>query len=915
MLLALAQKIFGSSNERMLKSYYRHIDPINVLEPAFEKLSDAELRAKTDEFRARLARGETLDNLLHEAFATVREAAKRTLGQRHFDVQLVGGAVLHNGRISEMRTGEGKTLVSTLPTYLNALTGKGVHVVTANDYLARRDSEWMGQIFKFLGMTVGCIVNGIDEKVRQDAYAADITYGTNNEFGFDYLRDNMKYRIENMVQRPFNFAIVDEVDSILIDEARTPLIISGPSEDSSESYIAVNRIIPKLIAEDFELDEKQRSVTLTEAGTEHVENLLREHNLLTDGNMYDAHNIGLVHHVNQALRAYKLFHKDRDYIIKDDKVIIIDEFTGRMMDGRRYSEGLHQALEAKEGVKIQNENQTLASITFQNYFRLYPKLAGMTGTAMTEASEFAEIYRLGVVDIPTNLPVARIDHDDKIFKSLEEKDEAIIEQIKACRERNQPVLVGTVSIEKSEKLSAKLTKMKIPHQVLNARHHEQEAFIIAQAGYPGAVTIATNMAGRGTDIQLGGNFDMRVKAEVDDTWPEEKRQSAIANIRTEIERNRVLVKEAGGLFVIGTERHESRRIDNQLRGRSGRQGDPGASIFFLSLQDDLMRIFGSERMEMLLANKRIGLKDGEALVHPWISKALERAQAKVEGHNFEVRKNLLKFDNVMNDQRKVVYEQRREIMAADSIEELVTEMRHDIIADIVERCIPPRSYADAWDAATLKVETQGILNLDLPIDQWFKEEGIADEEILERIIDESDRKMALKAVQSSPETFRKLEKAMVLQQFDTHWKEHLLNLDHLRQGINLRAFAQRDPLNEYKTEAFGMFEQMLGLLRESVTKTLSFVEFNVNQDAAAELLRQRALQQQKMQTTRQDPAMMGMGIGTATEPAGTRQSNVQPFPEKRAFNQDDPATWGSTQRNATCPCGSGKKYKHCHGQL
>ena len=914
MLLALAQKIFGSSNDRSLKSYYKHIAPINALEPEFEKLSDAELRGKTEEFRARLAKGESLDSLLHEAFATVREAAKRTLGQRHFDVQLVGGAVLHSGRISEMRTGEGKTLVSTLPTYLNALEGKGVHVVTANDYLARRDSEWMGQVHKFLGLSVGCIVNGVDEKERQAAYAADITYGTNNEFGFDYLRDNMKYRIENMVQRPFNYAIVDEVDSILIDEARTPLIISGPSEDSSESYVAVNRLIPKLVAGDFEVDEKQRAATLTEAGTEHVENLLREHGLLTEGNMYDAHNISLVHHVNQALRAHKLFAKDRDYIIKDDKVIIIDEFTGRMMDGRRYSEGLHQALEAKEGVKIQNENQTLASITFQNYFRLYPKLAGMTGTAMTEAPEFAEIYRLGVIEIPTNLPVARIDHDDKIFKSLAEKDEAIIAQIQACRERQQPVLVGTVSIEKSESLSAKLTKMKIPHQVLNARHHEQEAYIIAQAGYPGAVTIATNMAGRGTDIQLGGNFDMRVRSDVTPEMTELQRDKMISDIRAEIERNRDVVKQAGGLFVIGTERHESRRIDNQLRGRSGRQGDPGASIFFLSLEDDLMRIFGSERMEMLLAHKHIGLKDGEALVHPWISKALERAQAKVEGHNFEIRKNLLKFDNVMNDQRKVIYEQRREIMAADSIEELVTEMRHGVIEDIVERCIPPRSYADSWDIATLKTEVQTILNLDLPVDAWAKEEGIADEEILERITDESDRKMALKAAGTGPEMFRKLEKAMVLQQLDTHWKEHLLNLDHLRQGINLRAFAQRDPLNEYKTDAFAMFEQMLSLLRESVTKTLSLVEFSVDQDAA-EILRQRAAQQQKMHTTRQDPAMMGMGVGTATEPDGMRKNNVEAFPVSRAFDQNDPTTWGSTQRNAACPCGSGKKYKHCHGQL
>ncbi|QQG35621.1 MAG: preprotein translocase subunit SecA [Micavibrio aeruginosavorus] len=915
MLLALAQKIFGSSNERTLKSFYRHIAPINALEPQFQTLSDEELRAKTQEFRTRLEKGETLDNLLHEAFAAVREAAKRTLGQRHFDVQLVGGAVLHSGKIAEMRTGEGKTLVATLPTYLNALSGKGVHVVTANDYLAKRDSEWMGQIYKFLGMSVGCIVNGLDDKQRQEAYQADITYGTNNEFGFDYLRDNMKYRMENMAQRPFNYAIVDEVDSILIDEARTPLIISGPSEDSSESYIAVNKIIPHLIESDYEIDEKLRHVTLSESGTEHVENLLRQHGLLTEGNMYDANNITLVHHVNQALRAHKIFAKDRDYIIKDDKVVIIDEFTGRMMEGRRYSEGLHQALEAKEGVKIQNENQTLASITFQNYFRLYPKLAGMTGTAMTEAPEFAEIYRLGVVDIPTNVPVARIDHDDKIFKTLAEKDQAIINQIIACRDRNQPVLVGTVSIEKSETLSAKLTKLKIKHQVLNARHHEQEAYIIAQAGYPGAVTIATNMAGRGTDIQLGGNLDMRVKQEIDPSWPEDKKQTVAAHIRSEIEKNREIVKQAGGLFVIGTERHESRRIDNQLRGRSGRQGDPGASIFFLSLEDDLMRIFGSERMEMLLAHKHIGLKDGEALVHPWISKALERAQAKVEGHNFEIRKNLLKFDNVMNDQRKVIYEQRREIMAANTIEDLVTSMRHEVIENLVSRCIPPRSYPDAWEMGTLKAEIQGTLNLDLPVDQWAKEEGIADEEILERLIDESDKHIALKAAQTGPEMFRKLEKAMVLQQLDSHWKEHLLHLDHLRQGINLRAFAQRDPLNEYKTEAFGMFEQMLAQLRESITKTLSFVEFSINQEAAAQMLAQRAAQAQKMHATRQDPALMGMGVGTVTEPAGTTRNNVQQFPERRAFDKDDPTTWGSTQRNAPCPCGSGKKYKHCHGQL
>jgi preprotein translocase subunit SecA len=919
MLLTFATRIFGSSNDRQLKGFFRHVAPINALEPKVQAMSDQELRNQTALFRERLAKGETLDDIAYEAFAVVREAAKRVLGQRHFDVQLVGGMVLHQGRIAEMKTGEGKTQVATLPVYLNALTGKGVHVVTVNDYLAKRDSEWMGRIYNFLGMTAGCIVHDMTDPQRKAAYASDVTYGTNNEFGFDYLRDNMKYDLSAMVQRPFNFAIVDEVDSILIDEARTPLIISGPSEDSSEMYVAVNKLIPELSDLDFELDEKMRTVTLTEDGTEHIEQLVKTAGLLTEGGLYDAHNIALVHHVNQALRAHKLFSADKDYIVKDGKVIIIDEFTGRMMEGRRFSEGLHQALEAKEMVPIQNENQTLASITFQNYFRMYPKLAGMTGTALTEAAEFAEIYRLGVIEIPTNVPVSRIDHDDKIHKSYREKEEAIVTQIRACLERKQPVLVGTTSIEKSERLSDLLKREKLPHQVLNARYHEQEAYIVAQAGRPGAVTIATNMAGRGTDIKLGGNFEMRAEAEIDPNLPMEQRARMIEALRAEVLRDAELVKQSGGLFIIGTERHESRRIDNQLRGRAGRQGDPGASIFFLSLEDDLMRIFGSDKMEMLLANKTIGLREGEALTHPWISKALERAQARVEAQNFEIRKNLLKFDNVMNDQRKVVYEQRREIMDLNEVGELVKDMRYSVIDDLVSRCIPPRTYAEQWDVETLKNETLRVLNLDLPVDLWAKEEGIADAEILTRLTDASDRKMAEKAANAGLDMFKRMEKAMVLQQLDQHWKEHLLNLDHLRQGINLRAFGQRDPLNEYKTEAFQMFGMMLNHLRENVTLTLSLVEFNYP-PTPADLAPPAPPQ---MKETRQDPALSGASVHRI-DPRPQQQpsapENESPLPARtvrnREFDQNDSATWAAyVPRNAACPCGSGKKYKYCHGKL
>lgn len=904
-MLGLAARIFGSSNDRALKAYHRQVEPINSLEPRFAAMNDDELRAQTGIFRQRLANGEPLENLTHEAFAVVREAARRVLGQRHYDVQLIGGLVLNDGKIAEMKTGEGKTQVATLPVYLNALTGKGVHVVTVNDYLATRDSEWMGRIYRFLGLSVGCITSNISEDARRAAYAADITYGTNNEFGFDYLRDNMKFSLRQMVQRDFNFAIVDEVDSILIDEARTPLIISGPSESSTDLYVKVDKLIPSLGAEDFEMDEKHRTIALTEDGTEKIEKLLESNGLLNGGSMYDIHNIALVHHVNQALRAHKLFQMDKDYIVKDDRVILIDEFTGRMMEGRRLSEGLHQAIEAKENVKIQTENQTLASITFQNYFRLYPKLAGMTGTGMTEAAEFAEIYKLGVVTIPTHVPVARRDHDDKIYKSLKEKEDAIVALIRECHERQQPVLVGTVSIEKSETLSARLKKEKIPHNVLNARYHEQEAYIVAQAGRPGAVTIATNMAGRGTDIKLGGNAEMRMASEIDLDLPENEQKKLAEKIQAEVERDKDIVKEAGGLYIIGTERHESRRIDNQLRGRSGRQGDPGASMFFLSVEDDLMRIFAGDKLEALLANKNIGLQEGESLEHPLISKMLERAQAKVEGMHFEIRKNLLKFDNVMNDQRKVVYEQRREIMEADSLDELVKDMRHQVIEDAVRATIPHGTYAEQWDISSLHTEIQRLAGLDLPVQDWAKEEGIAEDEILERIIDASDRKMAEKVANTGTQLWRQMEKSIVLQLLDQHWKDHLLQLDHLRQGINLRAFGQRDPLNEYKAEAFAAFELMLDQMRESITQTLSLVEINVDPQRIEDML--TPAEKQRLHEGRQDPAL--------ADASGKAASNIQSMPQRRPFDKGDPESWGKTQRNAACPCGSGKKYKHCHGQL
>jgi preprotein translocase subunit SecA len=906
---ALARRLFGTANDRIVKGLKKNVDAINALEAQMTALSDEALRAKTEEFRARLADGADLDDLLVDAFAVVREAARRALGQRHFDVQLMGGMVLHMGKIAEMRTGEGKTLVATLPVYLNALTGAGVHVVTVNDYLASRDAEWMGKVYRFLGLTVGCIHHGLDDDQRREAYGCDVTYGTNNELGFDYLRDNMKFRLEDMVHRPFNYAIVDEVDSILVDEARTPLIISGPTEDNSELYRFVDRLMPDLVEGDYEKDEKTRAVTLTEQGTEHIEQLLIGAGLLKeDGNLYDIGNVSLVHHVNQALRAHKLFTPDVDYIVKNGKVVIIDEFTGRMMEGRRFSEGLHQALEAREGVEIQNENQTLASITFQNLFRLYPKLSGMTGTAMTEAGEFQEIYNLDVVDMPTNLPVSRKDHDDEVYRTAREKYEAIVTLIEECRARKQPVLVGTTSIEKSELLSEQLKKRKIPHQVLNARHHEQEASIVAQAGVPGAVTIATNMAGRGTDIQLGGNVDMRIRLELGDVADEAERARRIQTIKDEVAAGKAEALAAGGLYVVGTERHESRRIDNQLRGRSGRQGDPGASKFFLSLEDDLMRIFGSQRMDGML--QKLGLKDGEAIIHPWINKALEKAQQKVEARNFDVRKNLLKFDDVMNDQRKVIYEQRKELMQADEVADEIVAMRHEAIAEMVERAIPERAYAEEWNTASLHEEVLRVFNMDLPIAEWAKEEGIADQEIKARITDAADRKMAGKAAEYGPDIMRMVEKSLLLQILDQSWKEHLLQLDHLRQGIGLRAYGQRDPLNEYKREAFNLFEVLLHDLRERVTTVLAHVELRVG-PSEAEM--EQALTPQpprEMHESRIDPAF-------GRDPASDAQVLAGP-PQpvrKQVAVEGDPSTWADTPRNAPCPCGSGKKYKHCHGAM
>ncbi len=917
----LASKVFGSANDRKLKKYDAVVAQINALEPEVAALSDEALRARTAAFRARVQAGTPLDDLIPEAFATVREAAKRTLGQRHFDVQLVGGMVLHEGRIAEMKTGEGKTLVATLPVYLNALTGRGVHVITVNDYLARRDSAWMGSIYKFLGLSVGVIVHELSDPQRREQYACDVTYGTNNEFGFDYLRDNMKFASTEMVQREHFYAIVDEVDSILIDEARTPLIISGPLDDRSDLYTTIDKFIPSLVAGDFDLDEKTRVVSLTEAGNERVEQMLTEAGMLKGDSMYDIENVTVVHHVQQALRAHKLFQRDRDYIVKDDELIIIDEFTGRMMQGRRYSEGMHQALEAKEKVSIQPENQTLATITFQNFFRLYEKLAGMTGTAATEADEFMDIYGLDVVEVPTNMDMIRADEDDEVYRTAQEKYRAIIALIKEARTRGQPMLVGTVSIEKSEILAAMLKKDKVPHQVLNARYHEQEARIIAQAGVPGAITIATNMAGRGTDIQLGGNLDMLLddwvageteKGEAPEPDQIAKKRKEIA---AEIAKKKEQALQAGGLYVVGTERHESRRIDNQLRGRSGRQGDPGRSRFFLSLEDDLMRIFGSQRMDGMLG--ALGLKEDEAIVHPWINKALEKAQAKVEARNFDIRKNLLKFDNVMNDQRKAIFEQRRELLGEADLNETIADMRHQVIDDLVNKHIPEKSYAEQWDIDGLKEAMKSVFDLDLPLADWAAEEGIGDNELHERLIKAADEKIAIKAANIGPQIMRQIERAVLLQTLDHLWREHIVMLEHLRQVVGLRGYGQRDPLNEYKSESFTLFELMLARLRENVTGQLMHVELTHRDEVppleGAELPPMEAHHIDP--TTGEDEFALETAGGPGNGRGGAKQARARKpvAAAVPAVIKADPSTWGKVQRNALCPCGSGKKFKHCHG--
>ena len=982
----LASKIFGSSNERRIKVFRPKVAAINALESDIEKLSDSDLMARTAEFRQRIKNGATIDELLVEAFATVREAAKRTLGQRHFDVQMIGGMVLHEGDISEMKTGEGKTLVATLPVYLNALAENGVHVVTVNDYLAKRDSEWMGQVYKFLGLTVGVIVHDMSDEQRKSAYACDVTYATNNELGFDYLRDNMKMRKTEMVQRGHGFAIVDEVDSILIDEARTPLIISGPLEDRADLYQAIDSFMPGLEAGDFDLDEKQRQVSLTEAGNEKMENILGAAGHMK-GSLYDIDNVTIVHHVNQALKAHKLFQRDKDYIVKGGQVVIIDEFTGRMMPGRRYSEGLHQALEAKERVDIQPENQTLASITFQNYFRLYEKLAGMTGTAMTEASEFMDIYGLEVIEIPTNVNVVRIDEDDEIYRTQREKLNAIVLSIADAKVRGQPILVGTTSIEKSEQLSELLKDHKffetqgqslldqaaglkpgkeddlrkhftesgemllklardakgkgdpVTHQVLNARYHEQEASIVAQAGVPAAVTIATNMAGRGTDIQLGGNADYRLRdwlndeavagRDPDDALIKKKR----IELQADVAQKKQASLDAGGLYVLATERHESRRIDNQLRGRSGRQGDPGRSKFYLALDDDLMRIFGSERMDKVL--QTLGLKEGEAIVHPWMNKSLETAQKKVEQRNFDIRKQILKYDDVMNDQRKVIFGHRLEIMSQDSVSETTTELRHELVNELVTRHIPVSAYAEQWNTKELKEAIGGIFGLDLPIEQWAAEEGIADQEIKERLISAVDAKAAEKAEQLGPELYGQIEKMVLLQTLDMLWREHLVTLEHLRQVIGFRAYGQRDPLNEYKSEAFVLFESMLARLREATTGQLMHVELAPPEDQPAlqpvELPPMEAhhidpftgldeLEETLPPGIARDVAMADAAISGArarrfVPPEAPKRQPLQTRKGDGGVDPNDAATWGRVSRNAECPCGSGKKYKHCHGKL
>ena len=889
----LAKKVFGTPNDRKVKATRPLIEQINALEPEFEALSDEGLVAKTADLRARAVSGEDLNSLLPEAFANCREAAKRALGLRAFDVQLMGGIFLHQGNIAEMKTGEGKTLVATFPAYLNALTGKGVHIVTVNDYLARRDADWMSKVYGALGLSTGVVYPQQPDNEKAAAYACDVTYATNNELGFDYLRDNMKAELRQMHQRFHNFAIVDEVDSILIDEARTPLIISGPSQDRSELYKTIDQLIPDVLAAHYTLDEKTKNVTFTDEGNEWLEEVLSGKGILPEGqSLYDPESTTIVHHVNQGLRAHKLFTRDKDYIVRDGEVVLIDEFTGRMMAGRRLSDGLHQAIEAKEGCTIQAENVTLASVTFQNYFRLYDKLGGMTGTALTEADEFHEIYGLGVVEVPTNRAVARVDEDDQVYRTAGEKYNAVVEAIKTAHAKKQPVLVGTTSIEKSEFLSKLLTAAGITHNVLNARQHEQEAKIVADAGKLGAVTIATNMAGRGTDIKLGGNVEFSIMEAIA-ADPEANPDEIRSRIEEEHASDEQAVKDAGGLYVLATERHESRRIDNQLRGRSGRQGDPGRSSFFLSLDDDLMRIFGSERLEKVL--NTLGMKEGEAIVHPWVNKSLERAQAKVEGRNFDIRKQLLKFDDVMNDQRKVIFGQRREIMEADDLAEITQDMRHQVIDDLVTQFMPPKSYADQWDVEGLQAALAENLGLDAPVVAWAAEEGVDDDTIREKLEDLSDDFMARKAVEFGPENMRMIEKQILLETIESKWREHLLTLEHLRSVVGFRSYAQRDPLNEYKSEAFQLFQNLLDGLRERVTQLLAHVRMRSAEE-------QRAIMEEM---ARQQAAIAA---------AAAQSQDAKPS-EPGTFDENDRATWGNPGRNEACPCGSGKKFKHCHGKL
>ncbi|WP_298361093.1 preprotein translocase subunit SecA [uncultured Litoreibacter sp.] len=892
----ISKKVFGTPNDRKVKAVRPLVAKINDLEPEFEKLSDDEIKQRTEDLAMRAQKGESLDALLPEAFANVREAAKRALGLRAFDTQLMGGIFLHQGNISEMKTGEGKTLVACFPAYLNALAGKGVHIVTVNEYLVRRDAEWMGNVFTQLGLTTGAVYPQQPDDEKKVAYAADVTYATNNELGFDYLRDNMKSSLDDMSQRGHFFAIVDEVDSILIDEARTPLIISGPSQDRSDLYLQIDKLIPEVQEDHFKLDEKTRAVTFTDEGNEFVEERLHQMGLLPEEqSLYDPESTTIVHHVTEAMKAHKAFHKDKDYMVRDGEVMLVDEFTGRMMQGRRLSGGLHQAIEAKEGCDIQPENVTLASVTFQNYFRLYSKLSGMTGTASTEAEEFQEIYGLGVVEVPTNRPIARIDEHDAIYRTAAEKYAAIVEEIQAANKAGQPALVGTTSIEKSEYLSELLTKAGVEHNVLNARQHEREAEIVANAGKLGAVTIATNMAGRGTDIKLGGNVEMQIM-EALAADPDGDADAIRAKIEADHKKAEDEVKAAGGLFVLATERHESRRIDNQLRGRSGRQGDPGRSSFFLSLEDDLMRIFGSDRLDKMLST--LGMKEGEAIAHPWVNKSLEKAQAKVEGRNFDIRKQLLKFDDVMNDQRKAIFGQRMEIMEAEEVGEIAQDMRHQVIDDLVDQYMPPKTYADQWDTQGLYVATMEKLGIDVPVIEWADEEGVDNDEIAERLYKASDEFMAKKAADFGPENMRNIEKQLLLQTIDGKWREHLLALEHLRSVVGFRGYAQRDPLNEYKNDSFQLFESMLDGLREDVSQKLSRV-VPLTEEQQQEMIQQFMAQQQAQE-------------------AGATAAAADPEPVAalaKGFDENDRSTWGNPGRNAPCPCGSGKKFKHCHGEL